>query len=716
MPESPPRHKALFRLSLGWTICVLTLLALSITSHFRGSAQLARHACESFFKQIVLTRAWNAKHGGVYLFTSDTLAPNPYLDTRDRDLTLPDGRILTRINPAFMTRLIAEMSKDEMDIFFHITSLSPLRPENAPDDWEREALLSFSTPEDARFERIRQAGADAYRYMAPLVVTASCLSCHARQDHELGDILGGISVSLPAAPYTAVTRGAIIRAVLSYCILWLAGMLGIVIFSRKTEEFETALRNRILFQQSLLDCLPIPVFFKNAAGKFLGCNQAYEQFLGRARTEILGKTVYDIAPDDLARIYDAQDQRLLQSGKKQVSEVDVQTRNLGLRQIILSKAVFRNSNGDADGIVGGIVDVTEERQLKARLEEMASELNTIFQHASVPLAYLNGKRTFVRINARFTEVSGYEELEILGQNSRLFFTSDQDFADFETTSGPVLLRGGTYRAEYPMRAKDGRLVWCNLIGKAVDAANMDRGTIWSIEDITERKELEKIREDVNRIMLHDLRSPLNGLIPLPELMMDDPNLTDDQRQTLVMIRDSGRRLLAKINSATDLLRMELGTYVYVPEEVDLCAVIRRIKNDLAGQARAKNVRFLWLVDGSPAQPDAHHPIQGEEGLLSTALANLVRNAVEASCVDCTVTIRLTHEPETVVIQVHNQGAVPVQIRERFFDKFVTFGKSKGSGIGTYSARLMVEAMGGTISMQTSEEEGTTISIRLPSLQ
>ncbi len=152
----------------------------------------------SFFKEIQITRLWNAGHGGVYVKISDTTLPNPYLDIPNRDITACNGTKLTLINPAFMTRQISDLNKKINNIQYHITSLNPVRPENRADVWETKALHQFENGKKEVFALIRNIRGDEYRYMAPLYVKKSCLKCHAKQDCKTGDICGGISVSLPA--------------------------------------------------------------------------------------------------------------------------------------------------------------------------------------------------------------------------------------------------------------------------------------------------------------------------------------------------------------------------------------------------------------------------------------------------------------------------------------------------------------------------------------
>lgn len=145
------------------------------------------------FKNIVLTRRWNAAHGGVYVEKNKGIVSNPYLE--NPDITAVSGKVYTKKNPALMTREISELAKKAGDFRYRITSLKPLNPDNAPDRFEKKSLTRFEAGnlEASVFEK--NEGKTDFRYMAPLFVEEICLNCHTGQGYQVGDIRGGISVS-----------------------------------------------------------------------------------------------------------------------------------------------------------------------------------------------------------------------------------------------------------------------------------------------------------------------------------------------------------------------------------------------------------------------------------------------------------------------------------------------------------------------------------------
>jgi signal transduction histidine kinase len=203
-----------------WAAAVGFALNLHIDDIRRQSIQVATAGARNMFRMVVLTRSWNSSHGGVYVPVTPTTQPNPYLDHPRREITTTDGQTLTLINPAYMTRLIAEMAKSDSGSIFRLTSLRPVRPQNAPDDWERRALQSFEAGAKEAQSVEDTAQGKMLRYMAPLVVLESCLHCHARQGYQLGDVRGGISVSQNYDQIDGPTRVNVRQAFWSYGLIF----------------------------------------------------------------------------------------------------------------------------------------------------------------------------------------------------------------------------------------------------------------------------------------------------------------------------------------------------------------------------------------------------------------------------------------------------------------------------------------------------------------
>jgi signal transduction histidine kinase len=212
---------------LCWTVLLGVLFVVQNQNLRKHNRVMMLEAARASFDLIVVTREWNARHGGVYVFVSDSAQPNPYLPEENRTLIAVTGQTLARVNPAYMTRQISEISTGEGLPRLHITSLNPLRPANGPTAWEQTALERFSQGEAETAALDVRDGKPVFRYMAPLHVTEACMPCHAKQGYKIGDVRGGISVAMPASRYVAAQAAELRESGFLYCLIWAAGALGI---------------------------------------------------------------------------------------------------------------------------------------------------------------------------------------------------------------------------------------------------------------------------------------------------------------------------------------------------------------------------------------------------------------------------------------------------------------------------------------------------------
>jgi len=222
----------------------------------------------------------------------------------------------------------------------------------------------------------------------------------------------------------------------------------------------------------------------------------------------------------------------------------------------------------------------------------------------------------------------------------------------------------------------------------------------------------RLREQVDRIMRHDLKTPLTVFMSIPSLLKLRDDLPPDVVESLDMMEKSGYRMMDMINKSMDLFRMESGTYECHPVPVDIAKIARQIRFELGETATGKSVSFRLEADDHELPDDQEFLMSGETGLFYSMLANLIKNAIEASPDTSTVTVSLFGKPVPGV-RIHNDGVIPAEIRDKFLQKYVSHGKKGGTGLGGYSARLMAETMGGTVNFTTSEQDGTTITVAFP---
>jgi len=209
---------------------------------------------------------------------------------------------------------------------------------------------------------------------------------------------------------------------------------------------------------------------------------------------------------------------------------------------------------------------------------------------------------------------------------------------------------------------------------------------------------------------HDLKTPLGAVIGLPGEISRLGGLTGAQTGMLRTIEDAGEAMLALINRSLDLFKMERGTYALDRREVDVLEVLERFKAEARSIFREKGISMGIEITGG--LPEDGVVLLAEAELFRSMLSNLLLNALQASPEGGSVTITLTRT-DSLAIAIRNQGEVPVSIRETFFQKYVRAESSPGSGLGTYSARLVARTHGGDITLDTSTPGETCVVVTLP---
>jgi len=228
-----------------WSILVSGSFVWNYLNAQKERERISFQTARTFFNQIVLSREWNADHGGVYVPVTAHTQPNPYLEDSNRDIEISSSLKLTKINPAFMTRQLSEIAEKRHGVRFHITSRRPIRPENRPTEWEKDALVKFEDGEKESGEYVNKGPDRSFRYMAPLMTRKTCLKCHAKQGYKEGDVRGGISVTLPDESEIPILPPA-----LGHLLIGLSGIGFILFYGRRLDSAYETMR-----QQSIMDAL-----------------------------------------------------------------------------------------------------------------------------------------------------------------------------------------------------------------------------------------------------------------------------------------------------------------------------------------------------------------------------------------------------------------------------------------------------------------------------
>ncbi|WP_429885950.1 ATP-binding protein [Geoalkalibacter halelectricus] len=375
-------------IALFWTAVIATLAGWHYYRTAEAALENARTAARHSFGKDVTFRRWATGHGGVYVPVTEATPPNPYLThVFERDISSPSGRALTLINPAYMLRQMHEMADELFGVRGHITSLKPLRPENAPDEWEIKALHAFQTGTEEWSSKTSMDDEPYLRLMRPLIAEEGCLKCHGVQGYVVGDILGGVSVAIPWEPYRQALHAALPGFVFGYGGLWLFGLLFIVASRRrlrehvdKVQESEARLRHWHDLMQYIIEHDPNAIFVLDRDLRHLFVSDRFLRDFGLGGKDIIGKHHYEVFPD-IPQKWREVHQRALK-GEILSAEDERYVREDG--RIDYTRWQCRPWH-EVDGSIGGIILYTEvvterveaSRALQQRtqeLEERSAEL------------------------------------------------------------------------------------------------------------------------------------------------------------------------------------------------------------------------------------------------------------------------------------------------------------------------------------------------------
>ncbi len=368
-------------------------------------------------------------------------------------------------------------------------------------------------------------------------------------------------------------------------------------------------------------------------------------------------------------------------------------------------------------------------ELEHKVEERTRELNeskllseTILN--SIPDAIsLIDVNTFIvmDVNTSFEKIYGMNKEEIIGRTCFEIRSNKNAGCKDEEQKCPIV---GYFENQRPMYyehvmdwgRKNRRYVEASAWPVIYKQGDRVQQMVRVERDVTEQKRIEKQRQHVEQIVRHDLKSPLNGIYGMAQLLEMELQNTDEQMEYVQYIKGSVHKLLHMINNSMDLHRMEEGTYRVQAEMVDLLDILANLHTEWQHLLSKKGLQLHTFVDAQPLSPGQTCPVQGEKTKLESMFSNLVVNALEASPSGEAITISVTKNTDKVCIDIHNWGHIPEEIQDHFFERYVTAGKKKGTGLGTYSARLVARAHGGDISFRSSEQEGTLLRIELPFAQ
>ncbi len=266
---------------------------------------------------------------------------------------------------------------------------------------------------------------------------------------------------------------------------------GLLLDMTERKSMEDALQAQFHMLQVVLDAIPSPIFYKDAGGVYLGCNKAYEEYLGIPKERFAGKTVYDVAPKDLADVYRKADDELFRSRGIQVYEASVVPADGRRHAVIFNKATFLNPDGSLGGLVGTILDITDRKRAEEEVRESNQILRATIQASPLPIVCLDLDGTVKMWNRAAESVFGWTENEAVGRPYPII--PEDKRAEFRSLLEQGA-RGPITGVEVRRRRKDGSPIDISIwTSPLFDTGGTVTGMMAVLVDITDRKRMEETR-------------------------------------------------------------------------------------------------------------------------------------------------------------------------------------------------------------------------------
>ncbi len=742
--------RSIWILAIVWTMVIAGLFAWNLWQTHQITQQTAIIEAHAHFNKDQAFRDWATSHGGVYVPIDEQTPPNPYLShVPERDIETDSGIKLTLMNPAYIVRQINEEFADLYGVTGHITSLNPLRPENAPDEWERAALESFEQGHTEVLEFTTINGQPYLRLMQPMITQEGCLKCHGHQGYQVGNVRGGVSVALSLASLLTFERQANITSALTFGLLWLLGIGGIVLggrgFNQHIGEYNQAVveleqAHSLLRQERDMFVSGSVVVFKwqnqeNWPVEYVSANVA--EILGYTAEEFMqGEVLYAniVHPEDIMRVADEvtihsqnhterfehHPYRLIRPGGDIVWVLDYTT-------------ILRDEAGNITHYLGYLVDITTQKTIEEALHKSEERLEMALKGADLGTWDWNIQTGEVVLNERWAEMLGYtlEEVEPHVNSWKKLMHPNEVSRVMATLTDHLEGRTPIYQVEHRLRAKSGEWRWILDTGKVFmrDEEGRPIRAAGTHRDITERKQMEQrlIRQErlaavgqLSAGLAHDFNNILASILLHIELLQQIPNLPETIRTRLSLIATSGQQAANLVRQILDFSQKTIRR----PQDIDLASFMEEIPQFLKS-ILPENIQID--LDVKPGD----YLIEGDTSQLQQLIANLAVNARYAMPGGGVLRIGLSRGEcdgryrcemceqsiagEWVQLQVTDTGSgIPANILPRIFEPFFTTREiGEGSGLGLSQVAGIVAQHGGHASVESEMKKGSTFTVYLP---
>jgi len=616
-------------------------------------------------------------------------------------------------------------------------------------------LTDMDMPGESGIDLIRYAK-EHYPLTAAVMVTVIDDPERAKEVLELG-IYGYI-----IKPFTQNMVVITVENALRHHRLELQDKLHTKVLEREVADRTRLLNEQVNFLQTLIDAIPVPVYYKDLNLVYVGCNRAFEQVVDQRREAIIGTTATALYAPDLARALELKDLEVLSAGGLQVYENEI-VQSDGLTHTgILHKASFANSQGVIAGLVGVELDITELKRTEQSLRVSEEKLRSIMDNLHIGVAMISPKMELLQVNRQMRQWFPKASAEIGACCYQVFVDHDKQEACEDCPAQKVLALGRSHESVVKMHTPGGERIFRSFASPIFDGAGSITAVIEILEDITEKLAVERELRQAQKLesigqlaagIAHEINTPV-------QYVGDNIRFLGDAFRDLLEINEKHTALLQAmkggqpVNALIEVVEaaIELADIPFLVDEVP-----KTIQQSMEGINRVGTIVRAMREFSHPGSEEKN-PTDINQSLTSTltvsrnewkyvaevetdlaldlplvsclpgemnqVFLNLIINAAHAigditdngSLGKGLIRLSTCLQGNWLEIRIADSGGgIPEKVQHRIFDPFFTTKKiGKGTGQGLAIARsVVVDKHQGSIRFETEAGKGTTFFIRLP---
>ncbi|WP_413406179.1 PAS domain S-box protein [Paenibacillus amylolyticus] len=489
---------------------------------------------------------------------------------------------------------------------------------------------------------------------------------------------------------------------------------------------ESRQRYRSLFEHN-----PAAVYSLNLEGKYSAVNSKLVQMLDIPRNKLIGqsflsnldkcevqygKHYFDMVKQGEPQYYET---RIVNSSGR---KIEVSVTNV---PIIVDKEMV--------GVYGIVSDITERKEYTERIQELSKQHELILNTVTEGIYGLDADGITMFMNPAAASMFGYEAKEFIGKNSHpIIHHTRADGSHLPQEECPIHMTvlDGQRRSikEDVFWRKDGSSFLVQYQVTPIIEQGQIQGAVVVFNDVTGEREIVRAKETAElaaqakseflSMVSHEIRTPMNGIVGMTELLIGT-DLSEEQREYAEIIRDSGDALLNILNDILDFSKLESGKMALAYEPFALRKMLEQVAELFKPRADEKHLEIRYRLN--PSIPEF---MVGDAIRIRQILVNLVGNALkftDQGSIEVAVDIIKGRKPEDSVLDfaVQDTGiGIPADKLDQLFQSFsqlhpVINRKYGGTGLGLVISKRLVEIMGGSISVESIEGEGSTFRFAVP---